>query len=395
MIPKELQKEIVAHENNLPIPYSFKKLISIYRRLGKLAKKEDKNTIALDFYNRLFSLSKIWHSVYGHKRSGIIGLEVDRAEGYLKQLRKQQGSLYPYQFAELGEVKGDVLLSPTDYKNLSNLSISVRNSVDVVPESNFSVEKSGPSTPTATSLSNATQEDSIGERVICATRSNPDSRGKAKYTGNYGKNKTVEQVALWHYTGDGYEGLWSENDYWWHILALLYWDVIFAKLPGVYEPLFGPFPSSMQDMPRDMFSSDFFSKRKKLINTRHSQIIGSNRFSFKGTTPEKEFKISWKKHHGMPCRLIENWNRFSIKEYILTLRLLEFDQLVKIMDRLLQDFNRNRRGFPDLFLVHESSPLFVEVKRKGEKISQPQHDWHKFLVDDVGINVEICRVIDA
>lgn len=55
-------------------------------------------------------------------------------------------------------------------------------------------------------------------------------------------------------------------------MALLFWDVIFARLPGVYSPEFDEFPSTMQDMPIDFFSEEFYSKRKSLIDKRISEL---------------------------------------------------------------------------------------------------------------------------
>lgn len=64
------------------------------------------------------------------------------------------------------------------------------------------------------------------------------------------------------------------------------------------------------------------------------------------------------------------------------------------MNRLLRNFNSNRRGLPDLFLAQDGRPLFVEVKGKGEKVSQAQLEWHKYLTEKVRVSVEVCRVVE-
>ena len=44
---------------------------------------------------------------------------------------------------------------------------------------------------------------------------------------------------------------WSEDSYWSFIMALSFWDIIFARLPGVYSNMLGDFPGRLQDMPHD------------------------------------------------------------------------------------------------------------------------------------------------
>lgn len=122
MIPNQTQKDIRLLEKELPVPYSFKKLISTYRSLGKKFLKERDIPSAREYFNNLFSLSVIWHEVYGHKKSGIEGREVDQAERYLKRLYRKHKTYYPYEFTVGKEIEGDVLLSATDYKNLNKLA---------------------------------------------------------------------------------------------------------------------------------------------------------------------------------------------------------------------------------------------------------------------------------
>ena len=62
------------------------------------------------------------------------------------------------------------------------------------------------------------------------------------------------------------------------------------------------------------------------------------------------------------------------------------------MRRLLENFTVNRKGIPDLFLVKEETPLFVEVKSKKERVAVHQTEWMLFLRQEVGVAIEICRV---
>jgi tetratricopeptide (TPR) repeat protein len=218
--------------------------------------------------------------------------------------------------------------------------------------------------------------------------------GKSVYRGVNSEEHTIEQIALEHYESNGYRGAWTEDTYWWEIMALLFWDVIFAKLPGVFTPQFGDFPSKMQDMPRDLFTSDFYSRRRSLIEKRIQALTSPRLFGFVTITLEDELKNAYERHIGKPCRPIEDWNRHSLEELLLAIKALNQAELMTIMRRLLEDFTENRRGLPDLFMADAAGrPKFVEVKGEREKIADHQIVWLTFLQRQIGISVEICRII--
>jgi hypothetical protein len=117
-------------------------------------------------------------------------------------------------------------------------------------------------------------------------------------------------------------------------------------------------------------------------------------FGLRAPSPERELRSAWKKHKGKPCRFFDKWQKFSEDELAFAPQVLNHSQLVKIMDRLLRDFNNNRRGLPDLFLAKDGEPLFVEVKSRREKIEQHQLEWHNFLAKEVGVQVVVCRIAE-
>jgi Fanconi-associated nuclease 1 len=235
----------------------------------------------------------------------------------------------------------------------------------------------------------------LTERTIPGRRSPLPAKGKALYVGQAGKEVLIEQLALGYYREQGYDGLWSENDYWWQLMTLLYWDVVFARLPNVYDPRLGDFPSRLQDIPRDMFSAEFYSRRRGLIEARHAALSSRGVLGLGATSPESELRRAWGRHKGKTCRFFDKWQKFRVDDLALAARSLTHRQLVSIMTRLLQNFNENRRGLPDLFLARAGGPLFVEVKAEREKVEAAQQAWHKYLAEDVGVGVEVCRVVES
>ena len=232
------------------------------------------------------------------------------------------------------------------------------------------------------------------EDIISGKRVDTKKRGKAKYILETSKQGTVEQLALQHYKKSGTLGIWSENDYWWQLFAYLYWDVIYAKIPGVYDSGFGPFPNRLQDMPHDLFSPDFYYRRRKLFHNKDKEYWKKSEFLAGKSIILSMLSSAYKKRRNDPCRMIEESRKFDLEDLNLAVRILSLGQLLSIKDRLYDDFNSNRSGFPDLFMVKNETPSFVEVKRKGERIAPNQIQWLDYLHNTIGVEVKICRVHD-
>ena len=221
----------------------------------------------------------------------------------------------------------------------------------------------------------------------------PTEKGKARFMNSEGQPLTIEQFALEHYSQLGWKGTWTENKYWWTIMALLFWDVIFAQLPGVFTPGFGEFPNTIQDMPIDFFSPDFYPRRKELIKKRIAELTQSKLFGLRKANIEAELKSAFRRHKDRPCRAIDWTRQTKVDSLLIATKVLTDQQLIQIMHRLLVNFSHYRSGLPDLFLTHEGKPLFSEVKSEKERVASHQIDWMLYLKNNVGVSVEICRVI--
>ena len=210
--------------------------------------------------------------------------------------------------------------------------------------------------------------------------------GKAKYRLANGEEGIIEELVLEHFTKKGYSGLISENDYWWMIMGLLFWDIIFYPVPGMFFEN-KDFPK--QDMPLDFFDIDFYIRREDIIE----KLISGIREVDKSEMSEliEVMETNYRKYKYQPCRAIYDWDKFSLSDLKLSLNALSPNQLMDIMERLLFNFNDLRMGLPDLFFVKDNKPLFVECKGKNEVVSEYQKSWHKYLVKKACIPVEICR----
>jgi hypothetical protein len=236
-------------------------------------------------------------------------------------------------------------------------------------------------------------EQGIPVRWIEAVKTT--TAGKARYRGRTGRQVTIEQLALEHYAGLGYAGAGTENEYWWAIMSLLFWDVIFARIPGAFGPGLGDVPNKWQDMPRDLAFPDFYRRRAKLIQKRTRELTQPRWFGMRKPDIEAELRSSFRRHRDMPCRLLD-WSRYpDVEPLVMAARVLDPDQLMGILDRLLSNIGRNRSGLPDLFMASADGPLFAEVKSEKERVADHQLEWLFYLRDEVGVPVELCRVINV
>ena len=192
----------------------------------------------------------------------------------------------------------------------------------------------------------------------------------------------AEEVAIRYYENLGYNASWTENYYWWFLMALLFWDEIFAPINGVFNGF--ELYSRMNDMPMDFFTVEFYQKRKNLINNRIMRL--------KNADLEAEVSNSYNKNFGKCCRPIEDWNRYTLDELLVPTRIMDKNSFLGILTRLISNFNAKRSGLPDLIVFNESELFFSEVKSEKDRVSDNQREWHRFLVEKMKLKVDLFLI---
>jgi len=209
--------------------------------------------------------------------------------------------------------------------------------------------------------------------------------GKARFALPDGFEGTVEEIALHQYQQAGWHGVWGENDLWWMVMALLFWDVYFADVVGAWDPLLKQ-TGLASDMPRDLFLPEFYERRQHLIADRMANL--------RTTDVCAELTASYTTRIGVPCRPIERWDKFPLEVLREIVSRLPCNLLLSVLQRLLENFNEHRRGLPDLLLWQDDRHVWAEVKGPGDAVSVPQQQWLSFLRDH-GAETWIIRVVDS
>lgn len=226
-----------------------------------------------------------------------------------------------------------------------------------------------------------------------------NQRVKARYKVD-GSELFAEEAAMHYYKQNGYNAIWSENSYWWFLLGLLFWDVIFARVTGAVKVIRRGFEEnvrtyytefdelfertiSINGMPDDFFTEDFYRNRKEMIENRFKELSNLNL--------ESVLRKSYHKHYGQNFRMIEDWDRFSVEELCVAPRILSCEVVLKILERILQDISENRSGLPDLLIYNDTDLFMTEVKSEKDRLSEGQEYWIDFL-KSVGVKVELCLI---
>lgn len=190
----------------------------------------------------------------------------------------------------------------------------------------------------------------------------------------HGEPRVIELAVLDAMGGDG---LWCESGLYTTLFGLLFWDVLFAPLPGMFQH---PFQSG----PQDFGSDDFYGNRLDAFKTRFQALRGADLAA--------EVDSAWTDHQDRRCSGV-HWDAFTREQLVRASDTLGAG-LLDILQRIARHPRRHRRGLPDLLVWQPDGALLVEVKGPGDQPSVEQALWHDFLVRR-GLQVHIARVSRA
>ncbi|KAJ1967056.1 hypothetical protein IWQ62_002091 [Dispira parvispora] len=188
---------------------------------------------------------------------------------------------------------------------------------------------------------------------------------------------SVEALSLEHYETQGYLGYHAENSLYTMLFALLFWDILFTPMPGVFETPF-------QTAPLDLNTDAFYPDRQSVI-LDHLTVIEKD---FEGILKKVDKR---ERPRATQCIGVD-WN-IAQDDLLAMARGIGGKALAGICHTLARDYRHNRSGLPDLCLWHPENGNFraVEVKGPGDTLSETQRIWIDTLMT-LGVDVEVCRV---
>jgi hypothetical protein len=188
---------------------------------------------------------------------------------------------------------------------------------------------------------------------------------------------TVETLVVQHLSRADAPAIYVENALINSLFGLLFWDAIFATVPGAF---FHPFQSG----PADLYHPDFRRRRAPHFDAGFARLDCSQH--------RPVILHTYRAKHGVQSPFLF-WG--AIDENLLTLALdcLPPLHLRKCFERILQDIKTNRSGLPDLiqFWPAEKRYCMIEVKGPGDRLQDNQLRWLRYFAQH-DMPVTVCYV---
>ncbi|KAF2857417.1 hypothetical protein K470DRAFT_260822 [Piedraia hortae CBS 480.64] len=189
---------------------------------------------------------------------------------------------------------------------------------------------------------------------------------------------TVEDLCLAHYSCEmGFKGYHSEGGILQTLFAYLFYDILFAYMPNVFQ-------TSYQTCPLDLHTDAFYPSRLSEINTRLNEISNGRAAAI--------VQGIWNAHsEKRTCIIGLNWD-FPLNDILEIATAFPPQALSSVLRILAQEYGPRGRGVPDLLLWKENVILFAEVKSENDRLSDAQRVWLHVL-SEAGVDVELCNVV--
>lgn len=182
----------------------------------------------------------------------------------------------------------------------------------------------------------------------------------------------VEQAALRLLTAAGGVGWHLENHLPMALLALAYWDWLFAPVPGA-------FVNAFQTGPLDLGWPDFFAAREGVCREPLTAPL----------KPQLRERLAAKA--GIANQLFD-WRRCPPAVLATVIDAMPETHLAALLTIVRGDLSGRRSGFPDLAVVQGPGRYeFVEVKGPGDRLSVQQRLWIEALQAN-GLPVCVARL---
>ncbi|WBW70622.1 DNA repair protein Fan1 [Schizosaccharomyces osmophilus] len=190
---------------------------------------------------------------------------------------------------------------------------------------------------------------------------------------------TVEQFAAEYYTSLGWSTVHSESGIFLTLFALVFWDIIFMDIPGVFQ-------SAFQSAPLDLSTDLFFSAREFAIRERLAEVEC-------GYTGQYVKDVYTRESESQPVCIGLQWV-YSLEMLLSVTHCIPGKGLASIFHAMAQDYKNASSGMPDLCLWNSNTKNFLlsEVKSDNDRLSEPQKFWIDLLLS-ASLPVEVCHVL--
>ena len=166
-----------------------------------------------------------------------------------------------------------------------------------------------------------------------------------------------ERAAMEYFESRGQAAFRTENAIWRTLFGLLFWEELFLREDAALHSPFELLPASLQD-------GTFYERNRDRIEQRLAGLgdPAATRLALLRTSTG---------HYGTPNGVFR-WRRPVLDALFALIDHAPADAIGAILRRICEDYRNARYGYPDLMLIDQSGPRFVEIKAEGDQLRRNQ-----------------------
>lgn len=208
-------------------------------------------------------------------------------------------------------------------------------------------------------------------------------KGKSFFYCDGMRKCSTEDFVKEYYRKLGYNVMRGEVSVWQGLYALAFFDEIYYKHNFDFDG----------DLPRHFFENDYlYFSRKKMFDDKYNYLLNANISEFINRQLDKYAATSSRLLHDAK---IENY--IDCTDYFYSdvvqefLKRIDSKIFAQVVYKIAQNPNQNRAGIPDYVVWNDNELIYIEVKRKNEKLREKQIEWAEFLIKN-NIPYKVVRV---
>ncbi len=186
-----------------------------------------------------------------------------------------------------------------------------------------------------------------------------------------------ERAAVAYFESKGQSAFRSENLLWRTLFGLLFWDELFSDRDAATHSPFELLPASLQ-------TGAFYDMRRDAIENKLKKII---------TDPDaikRELLMTSTRYYGQ-ANGIFRWRRSMNDALFALLDTSPGEPLAIVLRRFCRDYGNALYGYPDLLLIDDDGPRFVEIKTDGDQLRRNQL-LRITQLRDSGFRADVVRI---
>jgi DNA polymerase-3 subunit epsilon len=191
------------------------------------------------------------------------------------------------------------------------------------------------------------------------------------------KSGAPERAAVEHYQQLGLRAFRTENLLWRTLFGLLFWEQLFGREDAATNSPFELLPAALAD-------GSFYDTHRDQIETRLDRLRQDA-----GSVKHDLLKVSTR-YYGRPNGVFR-WRR-SLNDALFALLDSGCGGAVAgILRNFCREYAEVRYGYPDLMVIDEGTPRFIEIKTDGDQLRRNQLLRIKQL-REAGFQADVVRI---